>query len=397
MIRPMRIAIVSETWLPQINGVSRTLNQLAHYLAACGDQLLLLTPRYRQELTLPAGSEAECFPALPLPFYPEVLLPVVTPLRLRHRLAAFVPDLVHIATEGPLGWAALRAARRLGLPVVSSYHTNFAQYLASYRLGALETVAWGYLRKFHNRTDLTLCPTPSIGHLLAGRGFANLDIWPRGVDATQFHPRHRDHGLRRSLGIGEDEVVILYTGRLAAEKNLAMLFAACRRLSGKVRLLVVGDGPLRGELEREALPGAIFCGYRQGEDLARHFASADLFAFPSLSETFGNVVLEALASGLPTAAFAVPGPQDIVLSGETGILVRECSAPALAAALQLLVDDDDLRRRWGRAARLYAENQRWEDICRGVREHYRRLHGSQTGRTLVQIGSQPATEKERRC
>jgi len=397
MSSPMRIAIVSETWLPQINGVSRTLNQLANYLAACGDQLLLLTPRYRQGLTLPAGSEAECFPALPLPFYPEVLLPVLTPPRLRHRLAAFVPDLVHIATEGPLGWAALRAARRLGLPVVSSYHTNFPQYLASYRLGALESVAWGYLRKFHNRTDLTLCPTPSTVHLLAGRGFANLDIWPRGVDAAQFHPRYRDPELRRSLGIGEDEVVILYTGRLAAEKNLAVLFAACRRLSGKVRLLLVGDGPLRGDLEREALPGAIFCGYRQGEELARHFASADLFAFPSLSETFGNVVLEALASGLPTVAFSVPGPRDILHSAESGILVDEQSAPALAVALQLLVNDAGLRQRLGRAARLYAEDQNWEEINAAVREHYLRLHAEHGGQSPCRTGTLPQPEKEALC
>ena len=397
MTRPMRIAIVSETWLPQINGVSRTLDQLAHYLAACGDQLLLLTPRYPQGIALPPGSEAECYPALALPFYREVLLPVVTPRRLRRRLAAFAPDLIHIATEGPLGWAALQAARRLALPVVSSYHTNFAQYLASYRLAALEPLAWNYLRNFHNRTDLTLCPTPSIRQLLAERGFANLEVWPRGVDASHFHPRRRDHDLRRSLGIAAEEVVILYTGRLAAEKNLSTLFAACRRLSGRYRLLVVGDGPQRSELERAALPGAVFTGYRQGEELARLYAASDIFAFPSCSETFGNVVLEALASGLPTVAFAVPGPQDIVLNGETGVLVQECSAHALAAALQLLVDDEDLRGRWGRAARRYAEGQSWEDISRGVREHYRCLHARQGGRTPMQIESLHPSEKESQC
>ncbi|GAB6083229.1 glycosyltransferase family 1 protein [Desulfuromonas carbonis] len=393
----MRIAIVSETWLPQINGVSRTLNQLANYLVACGDQLLLLTPRYRQGLTLPVGSEAECFPALPLPFYSEVLLPVVTPLRLLHRLAAFVPDLVHIATEGPLGWAALRAARRLGLPVVSSYHTNFAQYLASYRLGALETVAWDYLRKFHNRTDLTLCPTPSIVGMLAERGFRNLIVWPRGVDAARFHPRHRDPELRRSLGIAGDEVVLLFVGRLAAEKNLALLFAACRRLSGRVRQLLVGDGPLRAELEHTALPGAIFSGYREGEELARYYASADIFAFPSLSETFGNVVLEALASGLPTVAFNVPGPRDILLSGESGILVEEQSATALAAALQSLVDDAQMRQRLGRAARLYAEDQNWEEINSAVRDQYLRLHAEHSGKRLCCTGTLPEPGKESLC
>jgi glycosyltransferase involved in cell wall biosynthesis len=374
----LRIAIVSETWLPQINGVSRTLDRLARYLAAEGDRLLVMMPRYPQPPQLPETAEAETFPSVGLPGYPEVRLPLAAPSRLRRRLAAFAPDVVHIATEGPLGLAALRAARQLQLPVVSSYHTNFARYLASYRLGALEAVAWRYLRWFHNRTALTLCPTPSIRRLLMERGFANVETWSRGVDGGRFRPGLRDPQLRRDLGFDSGDVVLLYVGRLAPEKNLAMLFAAFRQLQGPKRLLLVGDGPLRRELERTAPAGVIFAGYRQGEDLARHYASADIFAFPSLSETFGNVLLEAMAAGLPVVGFPVPGPADLVRPGATGLLASAVDAPSLATALQPLLEDSDLRRRLGQAARSYAESQDWDAVNAGVRTHYRRV-GSAAG------------------
>ncbi|HKK01789.1 MAG TPA: glycosyltransferase family 1 protein [Desulfuromonadales bacterium] len=369
----MRIAIVSETWLPQINGVSRTLNELTLFLDGCGDDLLLMIPRYRPPVASSASCQISSFAGTRLPFYPEIRLPLARPASIRKQLKTFAPDLVHIATEGPLGWAALRAARSLSLPVATSYHTHFAPYLSAYRLGMLTEAAWAYLRWFHNRTDLTLCPTPSARQQLLTKGFRNVDVWSRGVDNRRFDPAHRDPLLRKKLGIASEETVLLYVGRLAAEKNLAMLIDAYRLLKGPKRLLLVGDGPLRAELERQAIPGVLFAGYRHGAELARFYASADIFAFPSLTETFGNVVLEAMASGLATVGFAVQGPGDQIVDGETGLLVATIDAETLATRLQELVDERPLRRRLGNAARACAVGRSWDEINRQVRMHYLRL------------------------
>ncbi len=384
----MQVALVSETWFPQINGVSRSLERLAWHLTACGDRVHLLIPRYASPAALPAGLTAQTFSAVGLPGYREVLLPFVAPARLRRDLAALAPDLVHIATEGPLGWAALRAARSLGLPVVSSYHTNFAQYLSSYRLGVLTSTAWRYLAWFHNQTRLTFCPTPSVASLLEERGFANLRIWSRGVDSDLFHPRRRDLELRRQLGIPDRTVALLYTGRLAPEKNLPMLLDAFRRLQGEVRLILVGDGPLRSQIDQAGISGLICTGYRQGEELARLYAAADIFAFPSTSETFGNVLLEAMASGVPPVGFAVPGPQDLIRHRENGLLVTEVAPGSLAAALQELVDGAERRHQLGTAARSYAESQNWHEINAAVRRQYQTLIGDDS--PLAALGSAPA-------
>ncbi len=369
----MRIAIVSETWLPQVNGVSRVLDELARFLNGCGDELMLMIPRYQPQTAPSAGCRVSAFAGTRLPFYPEIRLPLARPAVVRKQMAAFAPDLVHIATEGPLGWASLRAARSLALPVATSYHTHFAPYLAAYRLGMLTGTAWSYLRWFHNRADLTLCPTPSARRQLQEKGFRDVEVWSRGVDSQRFDPLRSDPRLRRDLGIAPEETVLLYVGRLAAEKNLPMLVDAYRRLKGPKRLLLVGDGPLRATLERQAIPGVLFAGYRHGVELARFYASADIFAFPSLTETFGNVVLEAMASGLAAACFAVAGPGDQIVDGETGLLAATIDADALAARLQQLIDDRALRLRLGQAARTFAVGRSWEEINRQVRMYYLRI------------------------
>lgn len=375
----LRIALVSETWFPQINGVSRSLEKLVASLARCGDSVRLFIPRY-PESQLQDGVSAIGFRAVPLPFYPEVRLPVVTPATVARELASFRPDIVHIATEGPLGWAALRASRRLGLPVVSSYHTSFAHYLRLYGAGWLEGAAWRYLRGFHNATAATFCPTPSIRDQLLAKGFERVAVWSRGVDAGRFHPGKRDLDLRRRLGVAEDAVVLACCGRLAAEKNLETLLAAFRRLppSLPVNLLLIGDGPLRPKLEAQGNPRVIFTGYRRGEELARTYAAADLFVFPSLSDTFGNVLLEAMASGLPAVAFEVPGPRDVVRHGETGLLVGEVGAEPMAAALAGLIADPVRRAGMSASARRYAAGQDWEAINSVVRRRYLEVVGAAT-------------------
>jgi glycosyltransferase involved in cell wall biosynthesis len=372
----MRISIVSETFIPQVNGVSRTLDRLVHHLTSQGDRVQVVIPRYRETAPpLPKNLEKSEWGGPSLPFYPEVRLPLVTPAGLRQTFKAFAPQLVHIATEGPLGWSALKAAHDLGVPTVSSYHTNFPQYLANYRLGFLENTAWRYLCRFHNATRITFCPTPSIRDRLAERGFRDLELWSRGVDSLQFNPLNRDEVVRRELGIDPQEKVIAYVGRLAAEKNLEMLLESWRLLPGreKYRLLLIGDGPLRPRLERCADSRVIFAGYWYGYELARLYASADLFVFPSLSDTFGNVILEAMASGLPVVAFQVPGPGDILREGETGMFAGRVDAESLARAMHSLLSRPEQLRAMGENARRYAERQNWKDILEQLRHTYQTI------------------------
>ncbi len=371
---PLRISLVSETWFPQINGVSRTLDKLVAHCCSQGDDLQLIVPRYGADSFNHAGVQGTALSGFSLPCYPEVVLPLASPGRLRRELRRFGPQLVHIATEGTLGLAALRAARQLGLPVVSSYHTNFPSYLEGYRLGCFEPLAWRYLRWFHNRTRLTLCPSPSTKALLEKRGFHRLALWSRGVDSQHFHPRNRDAGLRRSLGFLPQETVVVYLGRLAAEKNLEMLFDAFSRLppESACRLLVIGDGPLGDRLRDRADRCCVFVGYRRGLELAQMLALGDLLVFPSLTDTFGNVMLEGMASGLPAIGFRVPGPQDVIDEGRTGRVVDSVDADSLARAIHELAADPNRLASMGRQARAFAETQIWSRIMEEVREQYRR-------------------------
>ncbi len=371
-LKSLRLTLVSETFSPQVNGVSRTLERLVRHLASRGDRVQLIIPRYEGVNSAPPSVEKSEWSAFRLPFYKEVLLPVARAATVRRAMEGFCPHLVHIATEGPLGLAALRAAQAMRVTTVGSYHTNFPQYLADYGAGLLEPLSWRYLRWFHNQTRATFCPTPSIRDLLIEKQFDNVRIWGRGVDCRRFDPGKRDLALRQSLGVGPDDLLFVYAGRLAAEKNLEMLLEAWRMLprESSSRLLLIGDGPLRGRLERMADERVIFAGYRHGEELARLYACGDLFAFPSLTETFGNVILEAMASGMPAVGFNVPGPRDLIRSEATGLIVDEISAAALADAMARLSARTEALRTMGPAARRYAEMQTWDNIHNGLLNDY---------------------------
>lgn len=369
----LRISLVTETYFPQINGVSRTLDRLVQHCSEQGDRLQLLIPSYKSDAAAVVPRVETCeWWAIPLPFYKEIVIPMVTVKAVTRALADFRPDLVHIATEGLLGWAALRAARRLGIPVVSSYHTHFAQYLENYHAGFLSPLCWQYLRWFHNATLATFCPTETARNLLEGKGFTNVDIWSRGVDSHRFHPGKRDHRLREELGVAHDETLLVYAGRIANEKNLEMLMTAWQALphKDKCHLLFIGDGPLRMRLEGRQQPRTLFVGYRYGEELARLYASCDLFVFPSLSETFGNVILEAMASGLPVIGFNVQGPKDIIQNHITGQLVEKIKAESLAAAIEEVLSDPPRMYQMGQSARAYAETCSWQQIMGKLHARY---------------------------
>jgi glycosyltransferase involved in cell wall biosynthesis len=378
----MRVTIVTETYFPQVNGVSRTLGELVRHLTERGDSVQVIHPDYGGAM----GGLAPTHPvrSIVLPFYKELHLPL-PPFGSAHRaIASFGPDVVHIATEATLGLSVLRFALRRRLNVVSSFHTNFDQYSGHYRVGWLRGLIWRYLRWFHNRGRETYVPSEATIRELDALGFERLVLWKRGVDATLFRPdRAGRMEVRRALGWAADEVVVGYVSRIAAEKNVdylaeALAIVAARRPG--TRFLFVGDGPSRARVEARIGSFTRFVGYRQGEDLADHYAACDLFAFASLTETFGNVVLEAMASGLPVVALRAGGVGETVQSGTTGLLVEPSEPPGcLAEALLPLIDHPDRRRQMAEAARRYALSQSWDAIMGGLRQRYQALSDRRPG------------------
>lgn len=301
---------------------------------------------------------------LPIPRYPNLRMGVPSKRALVQLWATHRPDVVHIATEGPLGWSALQAALHLKLPVCSDFRTNFHAYSQHYGIGWLRKPIMAYLRKFHNRTQCTMVPTEALRLDLQAAGFRHLQVVTRGVDTRQFDPAHRSQALRAQWGVAPDDLVVCCVGRLAAEKNLSVLlqaFEAIRHTQPRARLLLVGDGPLRQELLARC-PGAILAGQRGGADLAAHYASADLFVFPSLTETFGNVTTEALASGLPVVAFQYAGAAQVIHHGHSGLLAPYNDSAALVRHAVTLAQDPAQRLALGRQARLRACELDWDGI-----------------------------------
>ena len=372
--RFLRLTLVTETFPPEVNGVARTLGKWVTAFRERGHSVTVIRPRQTAEAPAPGQVHG-----VPLPMYPQLRFGVASPARLRGMLQRSAPDLIHVATEGPLGVAALMAAASLQLPVVSSFHTNFDQYLSHYGLAGLEMAAAAYLSWFHNLTALTLAPSRAACDRLHSIGVRRTAIWGRGVDADLFHPRHRDAALRQELGLTDDDVLLVYVGRLAAEKNLGALLEGFERLqrvcgSGPVKLALVGNGPLAPSLSARQLPGVIVAGEKRGLELSRWYASADVFAFPSKSETFGNVVLEAQASGLPVVSFDSQAIRERIEHGIDGLLVP--GAGDLAQALSELCADRTLRSNLGSAARRSAERQSWAAIFDDLESVYCRLVSS---------------------
>jgi len=350
----VRIAYVTETFPPELNGVSLTVERTVRHLRQRGHVLELIRPRQAGEAPCDSPEELRTL-GCPIPMYPDLRIGMAASGTLRARFEQTQPQLVHVATEGPLGWAALRAAQALDIPVTSDFRTNFHQYSRYYGFGWLSPVVHDYLRRFHNQTRTTFVPTRALARELGDAGFERLQVVGRGVDVAHFTPARRCASLREQWGAG-DGPVLLYVGRLAAEKNVTLAlcaFEAVRLRSPSARMVVVGDGPLRRRLEAQ-FPTAIFAGMQRGEALAAHYASADLFVFPSLSETFGNVTLEALASGLPVVAFDVAAAAEHIDDCASGLLAPAGAERAFVAAVCSLAWQhqhlDDVREHARRAA-----------------------------------------------
>ncbi len=320
-----------------------------------------------------AGTPIVGLPAVAFPFYPDLRL--VPPLvNVERRLADFRPDIVHLVNPAFLGLVGLRHARTLNVPVVASYHTDLPGYTQIYRMGWVRESVWAYFRWLHNQADLNLAPSHFTRLELEAHGFERVQVWSRGVDTRQFHPQRRSHTWRMRLTDGHPEApLLLYVGRLAAEKRIEWLRPVLAALT-QARLALVGDGPLRAELEALfAGTPTVFTGYLRGDDLAAAYASADIFAFPSANETFGNVVLEAMASGLPVVAPRAGGPVDLITHGYNGFLVALQDQEGWLACVRQYVENPALTAKMGQRARAFAESCSWEAVFHGLLNDYAAL------------------------
>jgi glycosyltransferase involved in cell wall biosynthesis len=362
----VKLAIVTETFPPEINGVAMTFGVIARELGRRGHEVTVYRPG-RSDLA-PGDSHPEftevALPGFPIPGYSLLRLGLPAGGRLQREWRNDRPDLVHVATEGPLGASAVTAARAVGVPVTSSFHTNFHAYAKHYGFPLFGRTVLSWLRHVHNRTRQTFVPTAELCRELAQLGFRDLAVVSRGVDTHQFQPALRSPTLRSSWGVAPGEPVVLHAGRMAAEKNYPLLFrayAAMRAANPRCRFVLVGDGPLRAGLQR-AHPECVFTGFISRAELARHYASADIYLHASLTETFGNVLTEAMASGLAVAGFDYAAARQFVQSGRNGLSVP-CSEPeGLIAAGVKLARDPALRTRLRSAARATVEPQSWENV-----------------------------------
>ena len=368
--RFLRLAVVTETWPPEVNGVAVTLSKLIHHLGQRHHTIQLIRPRQdKQDAGLEHSGWSELLlRGLPIPKYPQLKLGLPSKKALLKAWSNRRPDVVHIATEGPLGWSALQAAHILRLPVTSDFRTNFHSYCQHYGVGWLSKPIVAYLRKFHNRTALTMVPTTALKHQLESVGFKNLRVVARGVDTQLFHPDKRSEALRASWCVSPNTEVLLSVGRLAAEKNLDLTLQSYRAIqaTGKaVKLVIAGDGPLR-EATQAKCPDAIFVGMCTHQQLAAVYASADVLLFPSLTETFGNVTLESLASGTPVLAYDCAAAGEFIVHQQNGWLAPS-DEPRSFIEHALAISADSSKLSLARTfARSSVEHLGWHEIAAQV-------------------------------
>ena len=319
----MRISIVTETWPPEINGVALTVQSLARGLQALGHAVEVVRPRQGGSDAAATEIAQHLVAGMALPRYAGLRIGLPAQGHLLKHWSQRRPDAIYVATEGPLGHSALGAARKLGIGACTGFHTRFDDFAAHYGLGLLTPIVFAWLRRFHNGAAATLVPTEELATFLRGHGFRDVRLLRRAVDTRLFHPDRRSDTLRREWGVAESDLAVVHVGRLAAEKNLDLVFRAyeaIRARQPRARLVMVGDGPLREALAARH-PHVVFAGMRHGEDLAGHYASGDLFLFPSLTETFGNVTLEALASGVPVVAYDYAAAREHLRDARAGTRV----------------------------------------------------------------------------
>lgn len=367
----MKIAIFTDTFYPDVNGVARTLKRLTNYFESQDIDYKIFAPDSNSKEYVP--SHIHRFKSLSFFLYPECRLAFPNIFHIKSELQRFSPDLIHVATPFSAGLCGIYYAKKLNIPLVGSYHTNFDHYLQYYDLQILSKIVWKYMHWFHRTCEKLFVPSIETLHQLKNHGFTNLEIWPRGVDCQLFHPHYDKADVRKRYGITE-RYLLTYAGRLAPEKDIKTLMAVAKSipldLNESIHWLIVGDGPLREELESQAVSNMTFTGYLEGEHLAEVYSASDVFVFPSPTETFGNVVLEALASGTPVIGANAGGVRNIIKSGETGHLCTPGHVEEFKASIVQLLKNDQLREQMGSAGRNYAITQRWDKIFENLTWHY---------------------------
>jgi glycosyltransferase involved in cell wall biosynthesis len=374
-VRGVRVALFSGNYNNIKDGAAVALNRLVAFLEREGAEVLVFSPTVKRPAMEPVGTVVSV-PSVPIPRRSEYRIALGLPRSIRKQLAAFRPTLFHVSAPDLLGYSALRLARRWGVPAVASFHTRFDSYLRYYGLARLEKPAQRYLRHFYSLCEQVYVPSPSMAAVLRDEGMAtHLRMWGRGVDCTLFTPARRDLAWRKSWGIQDQDVVISFCGRLVREKGLEIFAATLDRLRARGvrhRTMIIGDGPERDWLTQR-LPEAIFTGFLTGEGLARAYASSDLFFFPSVTETFGIVTLEAMATALPVVCADSTGSSSLVARGSTGFLVPPGDIEQFASCLERLATGPELRARMGRAGRIAASAHDWDSVMQSLLGHYREV------------------------
>jgi glycosyltransferase involved in cell wall biosynthesis len=362
----MRIAMVTETYPPEVNGVARTIGLMAEGLQRRGHSIQLVRPRqngHDHAIDTPGFAEV-LRPGIPIPRYTQLKMGMPSGRALGRAWRDERPDIVHIATEGPLGWSALAAARKLGIPVATDFHTNFHAYSGHYGAAWLARPVAAYLRSFHNRAECTMVPTREMAEDLAAMRFERLRVVGRGVNPAVFMPEKRSRELRAKWGANDDTLVALCVSRFAPEKNFPLVieaYEAMRRIRADAKLVLVGDGPLVQKLKDQNV-GYVIAGRKVNGELSAHYASGDVFLFPSMTETFGNVTLEAMASGLGVVAYDYAAAREVIRHEQSGLLAPFGDARAFVAQAERMAREPQLARELGLAARKVAGQVTWERI-----------------------------------
>lgn len=375
----MRLAICTETFIPQVNGVARTIAKLAEHLttvntpATARVEILVIAPD-TGSLPQPLPYQLHPVAGVDFPVYPELKIPLPNYGEIAKKLKQFQPDLIHLVTPFVIGLCGLKYAKDQQIPLVASYHTNIPQYLKYYNSRLFNRILWHFLRWVHNQCQVNYCPSQDTLKLLNNRGIRHLEIWDRGIDCTEFNPRYRNEQLRNHLAKGK-ETLLLYVGRLAQEKDLDILMKAMQRLrwqTDNVQLVLVGDGPMAPSLKKNAPDNVTFTGYKHGRELAEIYASGDIFVFPSTTETFGNVVLEAMASGLPVIAALAGGVKENLINDYNGLGCKPRNSGDMTNAIIKLIKDKTYRQQLSGQAREYALTKSWDAVFNQLLNSYQK-------------------------